>query len=354
MPRRFLMMEVGKVIKKYRKEKGMTQEDMAGRLGVTAPAVNKWENGNSMPDIMLLAPIARLLDISLDTLLSFKEELTELELQALLQEAASRLKTEDYEEVFQWGKRQMEQYPNCERLILYLAVTLDAYLLGKELEGKEAYSDFFRGCYERLLDSREEAVRTTAADSLYNYFIRKEQFGKAEEYLAYISQQNPERKRKQAFLYGKQGRREEAYKAYEELLFSGYQMQNLVLHHMFSMSVEDGEMDKARFFAEKRQRLIALFDIGEYAEYTSRLELAQAERDVEGTLECARHMLGSIGTVSDFCSSPLYGHMTFKEIRPEFYEEMKGNLLRCFLEDESFGYMGGNQEWEALLEAYIG
>ena len=63
-------MQIGETIRKYRKEKNMTQEEMANRLGVTAPAVNKWENGNSYPDIMMLVPIARLLDISLDTLLS--------------------------------------------------------------------------------------------------------------------------------------------------------------------------------------------------------------------------------------------------------------------------------------------
>lgn len=56
-------MDIGVVIKKYRKEAGMTQEEMANRLGVTTPAVNKWENSNSKPDIELLAPIARLLDI---------------------------------------------------------------------------------------------------------------------------------------------------------------------------------------------------------------------------------------------------------------------------------------------------
>ena len=56
-------MELGQVIRKYRKIKNLTQEEMAVRLGVSAPAVNKWENGNSMPDILLLAPIARLLGI---------------------------------------------------------------------------------------------------------------------------------------------------------------------------------------------------------------------------------------------------------------------------------------------------
>lgn len=68
-------MQIGEVIRKYRKDKNMTQEELAVRLGVTTPAVNKWEKGNSYPDIMLLAPIARLLDISLDTLLSFQAEL---------------------------------------------------------------------------------------------------------------------------------------------------------------------------------------------------------------------------------------------------------------------------------------
>ena len=85
-------MSIGEVIRKYRKEKNMTQEEMARRLGVSAPAVNKWENGNSMPDIALLAPIARLLGISLDTLLSFQEELTADEISALIMKIDELLK----------------------------------------------------------------------------------------------------------------------------------------------------------------------------------------------------------------------------------------------------------------------
>lgn len=41
-------MQIGEVIRKYRKSADMTQEEMANRLGVTAPAVNKWENGGSL------------------------------------------------------------------------------------------------------------------------------------------------------------------------------------------------------------------------------------------------------------------------------------------------------------------
>lgn len=40
-------MQIGEVIRKYRKDKNMTQEELAVRLGVTTPAVNKWEKGVS-------------------------------------------------------------------------------------------------------------------------------------------------------------------------------------------------------------------------------------------------------------------------------------------------------------------
>ena len=106
-------MSLGKVIRKYRKIRNLTQEEMAARLGVSAPAVNKWENENSYPDITLLAPIARLLGISLDTLLCFREELTMKEINEIVRKADRRLKEETYDETFRWARKKLEQYPTC-------------------------------------------------------------------------------------------------------------------------------------------------------------------------------------------------------------------------------------------------
>lgn len=208
-------MSLGKVIRKYRKIRNLTQEEMAGRLGVTAPAVNKWENENSYPDIMLLAPIARLLGISLDTLLSFQEELTAEEIHEIVQEAELKLKEEPYEEAFLWAKKTLEQYPNCEQLLLYIAVIFDAQRIGQELSKEAEYDAYFCSLYVRVLDSKEEATRIQAAASLVNFYMRKKQYGEAEKYLEYFSIQNPERKRRQAQIYAETGRIKEAYKAYE-------------------------------------------------------------------------------------------------------------------------------------------
>ena len=90
-------MKINEVIRQRRKELGLTQDRVAELLGVSAPAVNKWENGNSYPDITLLPPLARLLKTDLNTLLSFQDELTDLEVANLMNEVAEQVKTGDLE-----------------------------------------------------------------------------------------------------------------------------------------------------------------------------------------------------------------------------------------------------------------
>ena len=61
---------IGNRISKYRKAKGLTQEELAAKLGVSSQAVSKWENDASCPDIALLAQLCKTLGISTDELLT--------------------------------------------------------------------------------------------------------------------------------------------------------------------------------------------------------------------------------------------------------------------------------------------
>ena len=134
-------MDIGVVIKKYRKEAGMTQEEMANRLGVTTPAVNKWENSNSKPDIELLAPIARLLDISLDTLLSFHEKLSDTEIEEIIRKMDRMFSEEGYEKTYEWAMRLIKEYPNCNMLIWQAAVILDTRRITDKCTNQEKYDN---------------------------------------------------------------------------------------------------------------------------------------------------------------------------------------------------------------------
>ena len=60
----------GAVIRKLRENKNMTQEELASKLFVSSKAVSKWETGQGFPDISLIEPLAKALDISVIELLS--------------------------------------------------------------------------------------------------------------------------------------------------------------------------------------------------------------------------------------------------------------------------------------------
>lgn len=63
------MNNIGDRIASFRKDKQMTQEELAQVLGLTSQAVSKWENSITCPDIQLLVPLANLFDVSVDDLL---------------------------------------------------------------------------------------------------------------------------------------------------------------------------------------------------------------------------------------------------------------------------------------------
>lgn len=64
------IIKIGKFIAENRKNKNMTQEQLAEKLGVTSKTISRWENGNYMPDISLLKPISEELGVTLNDLLS--------------------------------------------------------------------------------------------------------------------------------------------------------------------------------------------------------------------------------------------------------------------------------------------
>lgn len=65
---------LGQVIKKLRKEKELTQEELAEQLMVSAQAVSKWENGSSMPDISQVVPIANFFGVTTDYLFGISDQ----------------------------------------------------------------------------------------------------------------------------------------------------------------------------------------------------------------------------------------------------------------------------------------
>ncbi len=342
-------MKIGEVIRKYRKQKELTQEEMAKLLGVTAPAVNKWENGNTMPDITLLAPIARLLDVSLNELLSFQNELSAQEIQELTLKAEQIFETQSFDDAYAWVKKQIETYPNCDSLIYCLSLTLESKRFALQTSDNSKYDSFLLGCCERLLSSNDDNFKTAAAGSLYNYYLGKEQYEKAGEYLRFFSTQSLEGKRKQAVLYEKTGETEKAYKEYEEILMSSSQLLSLVFGSLFNLKCKEQDTELAKYYTEKRKLLAELFETGEYSVIAADLELAQFEKDRDKTILCVDKMLKSLDSITGFTAAPLFSHMTFKKADPEFADKMLISMISSFKSEKDFDYMENDPRWNELL-----
>ena len=62
--------KIGKFIAALRKEKGMTQEQLGEKLGVTNKTVSRWENGNYMPDVEMLSLLSKEFGVSINELIS--------------------------------------------------------------------------------------------------------------------------------------------------------------------------------------------------------------------------------------------------------------------------------------------
>ncbi len=69
--------KISSIIKTKRKEKGLTQEELANKINVTEKAISRWETGRGTPDISLLVPLSKELGISVSEILKGKENIKE-------------------------------------------------------------------------------------------------------------------------------------------------------------------------------------------------------------------------------------------------------------------------------------
>ena len=101
--------QFGAFVAQLRKERGLTQKELADKLNVTDKAVSKWETGKGFPDVKLLEPLAQVLGVSLVELMQGKrqeaETLTVAEADAVISQAmgqSERTTVRRYLRLFRW------------------------------------------------------------------------------------------------------------------------------------------------------------------------------------------------------------------------------------------------------------
>lgn len=344
-------MKINELIRMYRKEQHLTQEQVANYLGVTAPAVNKWENGISYPDITLLAPLARILKTDIDTLLSFHEELTDLEIDKIVHDISVEISTQGYEKSFEKVSNLIKEYPNCDKLIIFTAQVLNAYLLMQDIEDKDKYKKQIKAWFEIVAFGEDKELSTMATASLCQDYMINDEYEEAQKLLDQIPPIGFDKRMYQASLYNKQGKYSDAYKIHEEMV---YQNANGLIGSMMQiiqLKCKQKEYEDALIYAKLARIVAENFELGQYMASSSEFMIALEMKNKVESLRLLEEMISGINGINCIGHSKLFTHMKFKE--DNGFITMKDMIKKSFENDAELDFLRDDPEFIRIMKKLL-
>lgn len=348
-------MPISKVIQERRKTLGLTQEQIAEYLGVTTPAVNKWEKGSTCPDIGLLAPLARLLKTDLNTLFGFSEDITRQELVLFCKEIHETVISNGFEAGFQIAQVKIREYPNNDMLLHNLVLQLQGLLATSGLDEMRTneYLKKIDAWYERLTESDDVVIRNSAYYMLASRAISEKQYKVAQSYLDQMPNRNdtPDKRMLQAAIYLNQDKSEEAASLLERTLLTAISDVQMVLYRLIDANIALGDMDTAAYVAERVSILSKTFDLNQYNTLVGPFQMAVAKKDVTKTIEILKKMLNTMTHTWTMQVSPLYRRIETNNSGTSM-EKMITPLLQRLRQSPEYAYLQDNEDFLALLRDF--
>lgn len=345
-------MQMNKVIHSRRRALGLTQEQVADALGVTAPAVNKWEKGATCPDVTLLAPLARLLGIDLNELMGFHENLSDQEVQRITMELVQLADRDGLDAAFALAKEQLRRYPNSDFLVCSLATVLQGLLsLSANGEAREAYEQQIIQWHERAAASGDPRIRDRALWMLASYGIRRRDWDAAQRAIDALPERQPvDRRVLQAQLCSAREQPEEAARLLEEvLLFTGQELSAALLS-LSDAEIAAGDLAAAGAVAKAAERIADCLDQWSYIGHAAPLQVAIAEKNVQKTTARLRQLMESIDQPWKPAESPLYHRIATAGQTGAVNERILAPILNDLRTNPTYDFLRGDAEFAELLD----
>ena len=119
---------IGRVLTKKRKEKGITQDELANYIGVSKASVSKWETEQSYPDVTFLPQLAAYFNISIDELMDYQPQMTKEDIRALYKNLSGKFASEPLETVLTECRTIIKKYYSCFPLLLQMGILMINHL----------------------------------------------------------------------------------------------------------------------------------------------------------------------------------------------------------------------------------
>lgn len=209
-------------IAECRRKQGLTQEQLAAQLGISAGAVSKWENCNTTPDISLLAPLARALHITLDELFDFHEKLSSEEVSKIKAEVRTCMLQESFAEGEQLLNQYLKEYPSSPALKLCAGTLLFMYAPLAENADETFVNEKYRiavDYFQSVIDSNELELMNSALFSKAHCLLQLKEYEECEQLLKILNAQSIDASTITLSLYEEQERYENVKLSCRRLLF---------------------------------------------------------------------------------------------------------------------------------------
>jgi len=350
---------IGKNIQNKRKAMGLTQDQLATALGVSIAAVSKWETGGAYPDIALLAPIARLLGITVDELLGFEPRLSEDQVMELCGRCTKLFEASDYESAVSLAEQSVREYPNSAFLKFRLGYV---FMMHTPCAPSEDEAARLLARSEALMreaaESTDITIREAALHSLSALLTQQERYEEALKALDSIHSSEIEPNQMKVSIYYAMGDYEKSKQVAQYLLATHTFGCNIALGTLSKIAKKEKDYPLALRMESLSLQLSKMFDkdklYGQDLNHYLMIAQCHAEQKQE------RETLDALGAFLKCAQMPadhdaVKASPFFDSIELSETAQSKGYLNRCVREmikgNPAFDFLSGNQEFQDVLTA---
>lgn len=146
---------IAKVLVTKRREKGVTQDELANYIGVSKASVSKWETGQSYPDVTFLPLLAAYFDITIDELMDYQPQMPKENIRKQYQRLSADFAAKPFHAVLEDLRQIIKKYYSCYPLLLQMGILMVNHL---ELVGaREEQAELIAEAKALFVRVREES-----------------------------------------------------------------------------------------------------------------------------------------------------------------------------------------------------
>lgn len=331
-------LEIGKNIYNFRKNKGITQEELSKVMDVSIAAVSKWENGTSYPDITLLPTIATFFDITIDELIGYKKNITEEEMEKIAVEAMEVF-NENYENGLNFSEKYMKKFKKSYDLKSFFAATISLKAsMAKNEEKKRIGLKKALAIHEEIIfnSNKEELVETStiAIGNIYGYL---KEYDKAIEFYNKIKKNLFSVEIMIGNIYLKKNETEKAREIYKKSLRKNIDDIEILIGTLGSSYKNENIELYKKYFKLREKILKALEKNKDLVQYNYELDLAMENDNEEEIIKTFKSIVEEIEKIENldvFNNLPwYYPEIKLEENNFQAMKLFKFNTKNRFIEN---------------------